>query len=156
VLSDKDRAPVWPPAVVGSITHTEGYSAAVVGRKRALCGLGIDCETVAAVTPEVWSGICAPSELDFLGRLPSALQSAHAALIFAAKEAFYKFQFPLTRQWVGFEDVVIESDDWCAPGGPFRVVPRKLLGLEQRFLDALQCRFRFCEGWVITGVAASA
>ena len=29
-------------------------------------------------------------------------------LLFSAKECFYKYQYPLTKQWVGFEEVEIE------------------------------------------------
>jgi len=32
ILPGSDREPLWPAGFTGSITHTEGYSAAVVGR----------------------------------------------------------------------------------------------------------------------------
>ena len=40
-----DRAPQWPAGLVGSITHTVGYSAAVVARQGSLLSLGIDAES---------------------------------------------------------------------------------------------------------------
>lgn len=36
------RAPVWPSGVVGSLTHCDGYRAAVVGRVSSVISLGID------------------------------------------------------------------------------------------------------------------
>src|SRR5438132_715206 len=44
LLSGPDRAPVWPEAAVGSITHCPGYCAAAVARRGAVRSLGIDAE----------------------------------------------------------------------------------------------------------------
>src|ERR1043166_9477590 len=49
LLSGTQREPLWPPSVVGSITHTTGYAAAVVARQGDLRSLGIDCEIIDAV-----------------------------------------------------------------------------------------------------------
>jgi len=39
-------APVWPAGLVGSITHTPGYAAALVARAADFAGLGVDAELV--------------------------------------------------------------------------------------------------------------
>lgn len=154
LLSDKDRAPLWPASTVGSITHTQGYGAAVVAHRRDSAGLGLDCEVIDSVDEELWSRICTPPELQRLAQLPPVERGRQAALIFAAKEAFYKFQFPLTREWVGFEDVAIEPLAWPAAAGSLRIVPQKKLPLDAALVAALTSRFQFRERWVITGFSA--
>jgi 4'-phosphopantetheinyl transferase EntD len=84
-----------------------------------------------------------------LAELPEAQAQREAALIFAAKEAFYKCQFPLSREWVGFEDVTIEIS-----GGGFRVVPKVDLPVADAWVAALACRYEYREPWVVTGIAA--
>ncbi len=154
LLSDRDRAPLWPASIVGSITHTYGYGAAAVARRSDIGGIGLDCEVIASVDEELWSRICTPVESRRLAQLPAADRGRQAALIFAAKEAFYKFQFPLTRQWVGFEDVVIEPFDWPAAAGSLRILPQRQLPLDGGLIAALTARYQFREPWVITGVSA--
>lgn len=153
LLSASDRAPIWPPSIVGSITHTEGYRAAVVAYKRDLCSIGVDCESVAAVDRDLWSRICHPVELERLAQLDDSRSQQLAALIFATKEAFYKCQYPLTKQWVGFEDVVIEPATWPADSGTFRVLPQKPLGLDSALVASLPGRFVFRDRWVIAGIS---
>ncbi|HEY3692789.1 MAG TPA: hypothetical protein VGL46_21300 [Pseudonocardiaceae bacterium] len=38
------RKPVWPPGVVGSLTHCTGYRAAAVAHRRGVLTVGIDAE----------------------------------------------------------------------------------------------------------------
>jgi 4'-phosphopantetheinyl transferase EntD len=154
VLSGEQREPIWPAAIVGSITHTSGYGAAVVARQRDLRSVGLDCEVVDAVDEELWSRICTPAEIERLAQLPPGERGQQAALIFAAKEAFYKCQFPLTRQWVGFEDVVIEPLDWPRSTGSLRIIPQKNLPLESGVVAHLVSRFQFRGPWVVTAVTA--
>jgi 4'-phosphopantetheinyl transferase EntD len=154
LLAGEHREPLWPPGIVGSITHTRGYAAAVVARQRDLKSVGLDCEGIDSVDEELWSRICTPAEIERLAQLPPAERGRQAALIFAAKEAFYKCQFPLTRAWVGFEDVVIEPLDWPVAAGGLRIVPQKILPLEAGVVAHLVGRFQFRGPWVITAVTA--
>lgn len=155
LLAGEHREPIWPASIIGSITHTHGYGAAVVAREADLRSVGIDCEVIESVDQELWSRICTPAEIDRLAQLPAIEQVRQAALIFAAKEAFYKCQFPLTREWVGFEDVIIESLDWPGSAGSLRIIPQKPLPLEAVAVAGLLCRFQFRDRWVIAGVTAS-
>jgi len=101
-----------------------------------LRSVGLDCEVIDSVDEELWSRICIPAEIERLAQLPPGERGRQAALIFAAKEALYKCQFPLTRQWVGFEDVLIEPLDWRAAAGSLRIVPQKKLPLEAERVPA--------------------
>ena len=155
LLAGRQREPLWPPSIVGSITHTHGYGAAVAAHQRDLRALGLDCEVISSVDEDLWSRICAPAEVERLSLLPLEEQGRQAALIFAAKEAFYKCQFPLTHQWVGFEDVAVEPLDWPVPAGALRIIPINSLPLDEVSVAGLTCRFQFRDPWVLVGVALS-
>lgn len=153
LLPGPDRQPLWPQGYVGSITHTEGYSAAVVGRRTQFRSLGVDAETIAAVHAELWPRILGEAELRRVEQLeaPEARVRA-AALIFAAKEAFYKCQFHLTAEWLEFEDLHIDSPDFGREAGQFSVRPCRALKLQHPG-ELLQGRFRVHAPYVSCGVA---
>jgi 4'-phosphopantetheinyl transferase EntD len=149
VLAGEKREPLWPPEIVGSITHTAGFAAAVVARRGEVEALGIDCEIIASVDAELWERICTPTEREHLAQLPQAQAQRQAASIFAAKEAFYKCQFPVSRKWVGIEDVTIEVS-----AGTFRVIPEIRLPVADEWVGSLVGRYEFREAWVVAGVTA--
>jgi 4'-phosphopantetheinyl transferase EntD len=153
LLPALDRTPLWPEGLVGSITHTRGYSAAVVGRRTELAALGLDSELMASVHEELWPRICAPPELARLQTLPSAQRAAGATLIFAAKEAFYKCQYPITGEWLEFEDIEIESPDYGAEAGGFTVLPRRQLAVSARAEQTFRGRFHVHGALLTCGVA---
>lgn len=151
MLAGDKREPLWPPEIVGSITHTTGFAGAVVARRSDVEALGIDCEIIASVNEELWERICTPTERTRLERLPQAQAQRQAALIFAAKEAFYKCQFPVSREWVGFEDVSIEVSE-----EGFQIRPEVRLPVAEPWVAALVCRYEYREPWVVTGVSQRA
>ena len=153
LLSAPDRQPVWPAGLLGSITHTEGYSAAVVCRRGPLRSVGVDSETIASVHEELWPRILGARERACLGRLAAPARATVAALMFAAKEAFYKCQFALTAEWLEFEDVHIESAHWTQPFGCFSVQPQRPLRLQQLAQDVAG-QFRVHPPYVTCGVTA--
>jgi 4'-phosphopantetheinyl transferase EntD len=154
LLAGERREPIWPDGITGSITHTAGFAAAVAAPRAEIAAVGVDCEIIESVDEELWSRICTPTEQSGLERLPVAERGRQAALIFAAKEAFYKCQFPVSREWVGFEDVDIEPTDWPAVAGSFRILPQKALPVSDQWVASLVCRFQFRDRWVVTGVTA--
>lgn len=111
IRAGADRAPEWPAEVVGSISHAGTVAAAAVGTKSAVASIGIDLEVDAAVRRELWRNVLLPSEQAWVETRSPAEQARWATTIFSAKEAFYKFQYPLTRQWLDFTDVEITFAD---------------------------------------------
>jgi 4'-phosphopantetheinyl transferase EntD len=109
LLPGPDRAPVWPGAVVGSITHTEvgthGYCGVAVAHRRLVAGLGIDAEPRLPLPVELWSRVLDPDE----GRAALAAEQpgVQARLVFSAKEAAYKAIYPLYRRFLDFSDLHI-------------------------------------------------
>jgi 4'-phosphopantetheinyl transferase EntD len=154
LLAGEKREPIWPDGITGSITHTAGFAAAVAAPRSEIAAVGVDCEIIESVDEELWSRICTPTEQARLVCVPVPERGRQAALIFAAKEAFYKCQFPVSREWVGFEDVDIEPTYRPATAGTFRILPQKSLPVSEGWVASLVCRFQFRHRWVITGVSA--
>ncbi len=105
-----DREPLWPNGVVGSITHTGSFTAAAVwlpnmGQDSA--GIGIDAEHCGRLNPEVWPTVFTASEIARLDQENRLDKDLMATCMFSAKEGVYKAQFPLTRQFIEFDEVAI-------------------------------------------------
>lgn len=100
--------PLWPSGVVGSLTHCDGYRAAVVGYRLQIRSLGIDAEPHDALPEGVLDHTSLPEEREVLAGRDDTI--AWDRLLFCAKEATYKAWFPLTERWLGFEDAHITFD----------------------------------------------
>ena len=107
VPAGPDRAPVWPPGLVGSITHSETWCAAAVARADEVGSIGIDIEEAGVVGAELWSTVCTASELKWLRMLPQADRANGATILFSAKEAVFKAQYPLTGRMLDHQQVEI-------------------------------------------------
>jgi 4'-phosphopantetheinyl transferase EntD len=110
----KDRAPLWPEGVIGSLSHCGGYCAAAVARKGSIVGLGIDVETVEPLEPGLLSMICTDSEMAWLAESTADARGELAKLIFSVKESVFKCVHPPTGVFLDFHDCEIRVDE--APG----------------------------------------
>jgi 4'-phosphopantetheinyl transferase EntD len=128
VLIGARRQPLWPPDIVGSITHCDGYCAAVVGPNARFCAVGIDAEINDELPEGTLDLIVRADERPALEKLPRASGVCWDRLTFSAKESVFKAFSPIAGEWLGFEDVVVTFD--CTGGfvallrvrGPFRAV----------------------------------
>ncbi len=117
IMRGEKDMPLWPDGVVGSITHTGGYRAAVVGYAMQVRSLGIDAEPHEPLPEGVLDLTSIEAERDVLATRPPGLHWDR--LLFCAKETTYKAWFPLTRRWLGFEDahITFEQVGELADGG---------------------------------------
>lgn len=99
-------APLWPKGVVGSMTHCAGYRAAVVASCSQVRAVGIDAEVNEPLPDDIIDVVASPQEQLQLGRRLGT-RLAWDRLLFSAKEAVYKAWFPLTGQFLEFDDVHI-------------------------------------------------
>lgn len=135
------REPLWPEPVVGSITHTDTFCAAAVGLKRWCRGVGIDAEPDEALDDNLVDRI---GRRDELAGVEAHLGVGVAArLLFSAKEAFYKCQYPSTGTFLSFADVVTELRD----DGTFKTTARAA-GLQH--LELVQGRWLRRDGLLLT------
>jgi 4'-phosphopantetheinyl transferase EntD len=151
-----DRQPIWPDSIVGSITHTQGYGAAVVAERQSAAALGLDSEVVGDVTAKIWPSICLPMETAWVRSLPASEQAAAVTLIFSAKEAFYKCQYALVRERLNFHDVRVEAVGWSASSGAYRIHAIRSIALRTRTALPVQGRYLFHEGLVTAGLGLAA
>lgn len=98
-----DRAPLWPAGFCGSISHSDTACLAIAAPLRLFRGLGIDLEPALPLDRDLWSAVLTPPELEWISALPEAEKSLSAKLIFSAKEAGYKAQYPISECLFGFE-----------------------------------------------------
>jgi len=123
----KYRQPLWPEAVIGSISHSENYCAVAVARRSLvtgpIIGLGIDVEPFENLDADVSGIVLTDSELSACGVLDAQLiQSGQAPLggkshklIFSIKEAVYKCCYPQVRAFIDFKqcEVSLDADSQC-------------------------------------------
>lgn len=102
-----DRAPDWPAGIAGSITHCATVCVAAIARTNPLRGIGLDVEPDAPLAADLWEPILLAQERDWLATQPQPDRGHLALLIFSAKEAAYKAQYPLSKTLFGFETLHI-------------------------------------------------
>jgi 4'-phosphopantetheinyl transferase EntD len=117
ICPGRSREPLWPDGFCGSITHCEGYSAAIVARRDCISAIGIDAERRQSLAAGVLERISLDIEREWMNgadpRLPWEI------LLFSAKESVFKAWFPLVGTWLGFHDARIEFQP---EAGTFRAV----------------------------------
>lgn len=111
----RDRAPLWPAGLAGSIAHCDTCCIAAVALHGHYAALGVDIEPATRLATDLIEVICTPAERAWLGNQPDP--GLAAKVIFSAKEAVYKAQYPLTGKVIGFDAVTLEMT-----AGAFRVV----------------------------------
>jgi len=155
VTKGKHGEPRWPSGVVGSITHCNGYRACAIARSAEIATIGIDAEPNASLPECVLSEIAGTEELPWVRDLKRDVPDVHwDRLLFSAKESVYKAWFPLAKQWLGFEDVVVTVNlSECT------FLARLLVAgplLADRHLTAFSGRWLVRDGFVLTAIALAA
>jgi 4'-phosphopantetheinyl transferase EntD len=146
LVPSEDRAPRWPAGIVGSITHTKGYCSVVVARAEHCRSVGLDAEQDVPLAEGLIEKICTPAERAFLRERAAG----DAIVYFAAKEAYYKCQYPLTKSYLDFQDVELEVDFERAT---FRGRVIKPTMLKPAWLDRLEGSFLRQRGLVLCGLS---
>jgi 4'-phosphopantetheinyl transferase EntD len=155
-----DRQPIWPPGMVGSITHTLGFCAAVVAARATTAAIGLDTEGVGGtppgVKPHLWPSICLASEIDWIATLPESQRARAATLIFSAKEAFYKCQYPLVREHLGFHDAQVHVREWNGQCGSFSIAATRSIAFAAHATLPMTGQYLFHEQFVTAGLSVAA
>ncbi|MCV2867816.1 4'-phosphopantetheinyl transferase superfamily protein [Defluviimonas sp. WL0002] len=119
-----DRSPEWPARLTGSITHAGGLALAAVARTDQVAAIGIDAEPDEPLPEGLLGLICRAEERAWCATTPDPGRAAR--LIFAAKEAAYKCQYPLSGKLFGHEALRITVGGagrltacFMQPAGPF-------------------------------------
>lgn len=149
ILRGADREPLWPPGVVGSLTHCSGYRAAAVACDQAFWAIGIDAELHRPIEPRIVARISDAEERRWMRRLGPG-GTFWEVVLFSAKESIYKAWYPLTHRWLDFTDVSLRIDPERATlSARLRVEPPIVDG---RPLDRFEGRFAAGAERVVTFV----
>ncbi|GIG93215.1 4'-phosphopantetheinyl transferase family protein [Plantactinospora endophytica] len=143
-------APSWPDGLVGSMTHCDGYRAAVLAYRRDVAAIGIDAEPHDRLPDGVLDVVSRPAERTGLRDLGDTHPGVHwDRLLFSAKESVYKAWSPLTGRWLDFDEVEVVFD----PAGTFEaylLVPGPTVA--GRPVAAFSGRFVVAAGLIATAV----
>jgi 4'-phosphopantetheinyl transferase EntD len=144
-----DRTPIWPPGVLGSISHAAGHCGVAVAWRSQVTGLGLDIDSSTDLNEELWPTILTDSELLWLQTQPRATRAKLAKLFFSAKECTYKCQHSAFGRWMDFHDVIVQ------PHLGTGVFEASFLGdhpLLRAQRGTVRGRFAFGDGLVVTGM----
>ncbi len=161
IPSGPRREPLWPPGIVGSITHCPGYVAAAVTHREHLLALGIDAEDWGAAGSDVEPFICTAAELD---RYRDSEYPYWRTLVFSAKESVFKALYPLRHFELEFPDVEVALEplssnrEQCesarlpgmGPQGRFLVSPARELRSLAADVERIEGRFLLCGHHIFT------
>jgi enterobactin synthetase component D len=104
----RDRNPVWPDSVKGSISHSNTNAVAVVTDSSAICGIGIDIENRISDTTisNLRAQIVLPDELKLF--INSKLSDTVIfTIIFSVKESFFKAAYPIVKKYFDFDAISV-------------------------------------------------
>ena len=104
----KNRCPVWPDGIVGSISHTDDIVGVALARAQDYVSIGFDIEVGRAVKPELWDMVLTDDEKD---NIDLNAEPELATLVFSCKESVYKAVYPLIGEFLEFRDIEISIVD---------------------------------------------
>lgn len=151
----EDRAPVWPGHISGSITHSTGHAAAIVGHKAQWRGLGMDLENVLSLerAERLAGEILTADEMQRMALIPREQIALLVTLTFSAKESLFKALYPIVQKRFYFEHA--EVVEWSESG----VVRLRLLtDLSSEWCDGTELvgQFAVADGQLLSLVAIGA
>ncbi len=147
--------PVWPAGTVGSITHCDGYRAAVVARTADLLTLGVDAEPDRPLPDGLLGDIALAEERGWLRQLGAEAPPTNwDRLLFCIKESIYKAWFPLAERWLGFEDARVTIDRAQGTFAADLLVAGPALGGGE--LRSLRGRWLAADGLLLAAIALPA
>ena len=142
--TDADGLPIWPTGAVGSITHSRGLCCAVAASSDAVSSLGIDLEKTTRLSARAMERVVHPLEADFVGE-----DQALGSLLFSAKEAFFKAQFPVWGAQPNFKDLALQIDVASQQMSVLEIAPHLPKSLQEAAFR-MQFHYQFFGDYVVT------
>jgi 4'-phosphopantetheinyl transferase EntD len=143
LLNGADRAPIWPDGIAGSISHCDRV--AVVAVTRASHGtLGVDVEHRGELKRELWKTVFLPREIEALdAAFDAPMRGRMALVLFSAKEALYKAQYPRTTTFMGFHELHVAIETESHAGGRLICTFQNDVGADTRFAEGTVAHGRY-------------
>ncbi|BCH12647.1 4'-phosphopantetheinyl transferase (plasmid) [Mesorhizobium sp. 131-3-5] len=146
-----DRAPVWPKASAGSITHARGLCACF-----AIADLGwqvgVDVEAMASghALESILSMAANEQERALIARQTVLPRDRLATLLFSAKETLFKGLYPVARRFFGFDCAELQTPP---ANGHLRLHLTQTLCRELSEGEPYDIRYRITADYVLTWLA---
>jgi 4'-phosphopantetheinyl transferase EntD len=137
ISADEDGVPIWPAGALAAISHSRGYCAAIAANCSDYRMLGLDLEMTNRLSRSAIERVVHPKEQSYV-----QADQKKATLMFCAKEAFFKAQFPVWQTHGNFHDLELGVED-------SETGSMKIRHLGKRFPEELrslasEVQFRFC------------
>jgi len=100
----KNRLPVWPDGIVGSISHTDDIVGVALARAKDYVSVGFDIETGGSVKHDLFDMIMTDSEREYLDLKAKPELATH---VFSCKESVYKAVYPIVGEFLEFRDLEV-------------------------------------------------
>lgn len=108
VPAGQDRAPIWPEGFVGSISHTNSLCAVAVAQSSGgVAAIGLDIEEIRSLPVDVRDEIMDRQEREQLPLVNVNGVDLAGMILFSAKEAAYKCQYCLSKEFLEFSDLSV-------------------------------------------------
>lgn len=116
IPSGNNREPIWPKDILGSISHSDGFSVAtVMNNDNSLCsGIGLDIQPIvtnaelALITSTV---LTKTDRLIYQNNKTGLSQNQLFTLIFSAKESFFKAAYASVGEYFDFDAISVSALD---------------------------------------------
>lgn len=148
LLKGPDGSPVWPPGIVGAISHSTTWCGSAVASKEDILGAGLDIETIDRVNMKIAKKVLTPVEMEWVNASDEDAQK-RLALLFSAKETIFKCVAPVYGKRFGFHDMVITH---ATEEQSFEVKLDDKISAEVPNCSTLIGRYLMHEGDVCTGM----
>lgn len=145
ILADEDGVPVWPEGACAAISHSKGYCAAIAARSSRFRMLGLDLEKTNRLSPSAALRVVHPNEQSFVQN-----DRKKGSLIFCAKEAFFKAQFPIWRTQGNFHDLELVVGAEGEGGMTVQNIGKRFPSELRLLAPHLRFRFSFFRDFVVT------
>lgn len=151
---EQSRVPIWPEHSCGSISHSHGISAAIVGDNTLWQSLGIDIEKPLSIERalRLHSSILTPTEQKFYQSLDEQSAVWYLTYVFSFKESLFKALNPLTGVYFTFQDAQVLDFD-VAEIGSTRLQLCKQLSTAWSVGSEVEGQFARLHGSAITVVS---
>jgi 4'-phosphopantetheinyl transferase EntD len=114
--------PVWPQGISGSLSHTATNTVVLIARSAHHASVGVDIDDQRLLSTAAAEELMTPDEVAVVLAQGWTSDIAIAQnLAFLAKEALFKYQYPITRKReLEFDDVHLKASEdtgvlaaWC-------------------------------------------
>ncbi len=110
LANDASRAPVWPPAVIGSLSHSHQRAVVLATTSPLLSGIDVENVMDGKTAESLHEAIISHEELQLLARLDLPFATA-LSLVFSLKESLYKAIYPQLKQFMDFHSAAVTMVD---------------------------------------------